>query len=553
MLQSARVDFLRDLSTTLNTHSQQQVPRVSEHSKDMHSLTSLILGFVRTVLLVLSLCHSLLISSKADAQMTGAEGPSVLDIFQNSAWTEDPAKSVCSFDFKSSGSQWAKGLDEHSVFLASLHSNSWQLGVGKGGQIYSFRGPFGESVPPQRKDAPWMDEVWQLVATSESIVDPVHSFQNANPAMRQAVAPFLYFIHQSGIYTGGRSGENHIVDSFYSPCLRKRWNPSTNALELVNWAQQANSPCVWKSGVLVYTSYRDVGGGVLEINQVLHNFGTERLNFFNTPWGGVRKSSLPHTVLSDGDDSWSAVSGTWGWENIPSQPIKKTGGWIGWVQDPESENSPALALVFGNRDVNGNGNLRWGTAGESYRDYEVTERILKIPLNPGDSLAVRWFLIVGSFSEVRNLAKKAADKASVTRPTYESKALQPIWADSSGINTEGSGKIWRELFAFPVPGTVPVFLIEDQRDGSLLITADPYALAETQPFPNPLPNDNPVFDTYQNRVVHFQNSSRIGYLNLLGFASSKKSEESSHPLVLPPTAPKNISLHESATGLWAPR
>jgi len=47
-----------------------------------------------------------------------------------------------------SGSKWAAKLDEKDVFLASLkHSekkdNSWEVRIGKGGQLYSFRGVFG--------------------------------------------------------------------------------------------------------------------------------------------------------------------------------------------------------------------------------------------------------------------------------------------------------------------------------------------------------------------------------------------------------------------------
>ena len=100
---------------------------------------------------------------------------SVLDIFPGSGLSAGTGRTVCSFDSEQSGSKWTPGLDEEKVFLASLQGDGWRLGVGKGGQIYSLRGPFGESVPPQRIVSPWNDEVWQFVITSEKLSVPAAS------------------------------------------------------------------------------------------------------------------------------------------------------------------------------------------------------------------------------------------------------------------------------------------------------------------------------------------------------------------------------------------
>ena len=49
--------------------------------------------------------------------------------------------------------------------MAHTDSNpnrSWALKIGKGGNIYSFVGPYGETVPRQNNaHSPWNDEVWQ--------------------------------------------------------------------------------------------------------------------------------------------------------------------------------------------------------------------------------------------------------------------------------------------------------------------------------------------------------------------------------------------------------
>ena len=70
-----------------------------------------------------------------------------------------------------------RGLNEEDVFYASIKGDGWIMGVGKGGSIYSLRGPYGESVPPQRIESPWNDEVWQTVATNEDLIGPIHEYQ----------------------------------------------------------------------------------------------------------------------------------------------------------------------------------------------------------------------------------------------------------------------------------------------------------------------------------------------------------------------------------------
>ena len=277
-----------------------------------------------------------------------AQAASVLDVFPDTGVPGAAGKSSCTFTYAPSGSSWTDGVNEKDVFLASIQGDGWQMGVGKGGQIYSLRGPYGESVPPQRAASPWNDEVWQSVVTSEELIGPVQDYQNANrkewDKIWNATFPLMYFVHQAGIYTKGAGTDGGAVAApFYSPCLRKRWNPETRTLELVNWMQQARTPCVWKSGVLIYTAYRDLGKGVVEVNQVLHNFGAETLTFLNTPWGGVRDSSLPNVVISNPDGSWEKTGGVYGWTDIPTRHLVDTGGWMAWTQDPDSQASAVQA------------------------------------------------------------------------------------------------------------------------------------------------------------------------------------------------------------------
>lgn len=475
---------------------------------------------------------------------------SVLDLFPESGVKADSGKTECTFEYRASGSEWIPGVDEEAVFLASVQGDGWTLGVGKGGQIYSLRGSFGESIPPQRVESPWNDEVWQFVATDETLIGPLQEYQNANPEQRAATLPLMYFIHQAGIYTKGAGFDGGFVAApFYSPCLRKRWNEEACTLEMVNWIQQARTPCVWKSGLLVYSAYRDCGDGIIEVNQVVHNFGTETLSFLNTPWGGIRKSSLPHTVLSKPDGSWEKVDGRFGWTDIPTRALAQTGGWLGYVLDPEQKTSPALALVFGEaKQQHGGGVIRWGTAGEKKRDYEVTERISKARITPGSSLLVRWYLVAGESSNVWKTANTLASEAGVRPIQFDGSAKQPVWIEDGKVTTEGHGKPWVELCAYPAAGTVPVFLLEDKRTGKQLITTDIYALAETEPYSNPLPEDYPQREIYNDRVIYKQYAPHIGYKNLLGYAFKEKPDGAAASRF--PAVPVDLSFWANASSVW---
>ena len=489
---------------------------------------------------------------------------SVLDVFPESGNAPAPEEVTCSFNYQPSGSVWNPRVDEKLVFLASIKSANWQLGIGKGGQIYSLRGAYGESIPPQREVSPWNDEVWQLVATSEALAVPIQSYQIANPESWSSVYPLLYFVHQSGIYIQGDGHDGGSASApFYSPCLRKRWDPKTKTLELVNWMQQARSPCVWKSELLAYTSYRDIGGGAIEITQILYNFGELPVDYLSSPWGGVRKSSLPQTVVSKPDGSWEKVEGVWGWNENRERALTESGGWAAWVGDVGDDNSPALALVFGTRNVpsgkkitpapnipyrvEGTRLFLWGTSGDGApRDYEVAEQATKVMLGRGESLAIRWYLISGNFSEVRARAAKLGDSAGIEPIAFKADAVQSVWMQDGKINTSGEGECWGGFAAFPAPGCVPVFLVTDKKTGVQTVTADIYAFSPTKAFLNPLPENHSAHAVYQNRVNHTQYAADVDYEDLLGFAFK---DDASGLVTKSIEVPTGVRLHDSAKGL----
>ena len=133
----------------------------------------------------------------------------------------------CTTDYTPSGSRWQTGLDEHDVFQALIRheqgpENSYELRMGKGGQIYSLIGPFGEAVPPQWRPsesrggatgAPWVDEVFQCVSVASS--------QTFRLLEEQRKIRIEYFIHQAGVYLN----EPTQTRPFYSPLLAQGWDP----------------------------------------------------------------------------------------------------------------------------------------------------------------------------------------------------------------------------------------------------------------------------------------------------------------------------------------
>jgi hypothetical protein len=179
---------------------------------------------------------------------------------------------------------------EEDVFLAEFaHTDvdgdkSWVIRVGKGGNIYSYVGPFGEAMPPQtHEDAPFVDEVWQMVTR-----DAVHSTSS---------------IYQAGVYQN-----TAILESkpFYSPSIAKHCSANSRQCSFATWGQQANVPSADTSSTIYYTQYTDCGNGVLEVTNVLHNaapLGGDALRYLNVPYGGVRSSTFRDALLARSSDS----------------------------------------------------------------------------------------------------------------------------------------------------------------------------------------------------------------------------------------------------------
>jgi len=179
-------------------------------------------------------------------------------------------------------SRWHPAIDEKSVFHARLLHKSvdercWEIGIGKGGQMYSMCSSFGEAMPPQTPQSQWMDEAWQFTTIYEHLLG-----RDLPTQMR----PYgNSFVHQSGIYTREKD-----IQPFYSPILATHHDPERWAYALVSWGQIPHAS-VNRSGILVYVQYRDLGAGVLEVTYVIYNFENEPMT--NLAFPSRPLSSLP--------------------------------------------------------------------------------------------------------------------------------------------------------------------------------------------------------------------------------------------------------------------
>ncbi len=437
----------------------------------------------------------------------------------------DPARpagtTTFSREFSPSGSAWDPEANERDVFLARLQhrqgrARSWDVRIGLGGQIYSFRGPFGESIPPQthpwmrrekvRNMSVWIDEVWQSVAVCSARMNHDRLYRpGARRAPQNRITAMAYFIHQAGVYLRDPTLEK----PYYSPLLASHWDEAQRTFSTVTWGQQANPPSLHRSSSLFYTRYRDCGDGVLEVTRGLYNFGEDTLDYLNTPWGGVRTSSLPQQWYVDADGRAIRQRCRFGRNGIAA--VRESGGYFYWAQEGEDPNRFALGLVFGRerRAAGRPARLRWGFAGANHlRDYSVFTVNACPEVERGDFFHWRSYFVIGRLAHVVRRCRAlvpAADHGMVSPGGKR----QPVPADPAA--PDGVPRL-----AWPTAHSLPLVLMRDRRTGREFASTDLYALTERVPFPNPYPGGHPKHARYADRVT-VRTHRTTEYVRLLGF------------------------------------
>jgi len=209
-----------------------------------------------------------------------------------------PSSSSFDFELSQAESKWYGPIEkfEKHVFLAKMQhieenkNRTWTLRLGRAGNIYSLVGPMGETVPPQALDkTPWVDDVWQNVAT----------YSASGPIDKND--PNKFFIHEAGTY---QNDAPYTDVPFYSPTLGSYCDDRNGECGFISWGQQAHIPTPWTSPMLFFNRYTNCGNGTIEHTTLRHrnmgglNIPGEPYDYFNVPWGGTRKSVLNDVVLT---------------------------------------------------------------------------------------------------------------------------------------------------------------------------------------------------------------------------------------------------------------
>jgi len=294
-------------------------------------------------------------------------------------------------------------------------ARSWELRIGKGGQIYSLSTQGLETQPPQyrpaniaanpvlngtdpnivggRDWAPWVDDVLQMVTANgylnTRLPDPstgvlvgpwkIHNTVSEHSLdatqWRHQPADYKYFMHGSGAYL-----RDYQTTPVYNPVLAAQANTTETSYSSMHWMVQAHSPAIFPGHCINYYRYRDIGGGFIEVTAVIYNFKYAApvfdqsastaypgaLNSFNFPIGGVRETTYGKFYLPD--PATGALVEQTGRQTFSDRadptPFDAFGGWLCFSAGSAQGNRALAVVTGGHRTVDGynaaSSDLRWG-------------------------------------------------------------------------------------------------------------------------------------------------------------------------------------------------
>jgi len=500
---------------------------------------------------IFQLCLLVLTTNLALAETPVGTSP-LLDLFPASSapsFLDKPSEFVVSQQFRlwTSRSKWAEGLDEKKVFHVylthrSVAERSWEIRIGKGGQMYSLVSSFGEAMPPQSLENPWMDEVWHMVAVNDDLLEYLPTKDGRRGEL---IHETNSFIHQAGMYTSQK--QNAPSAPFYSPMLAQSYRADQRSYAVMSWGQ-IPTPSVRRGLVLFYTQFRDLGGGVLEASYVCFDFGGYAVTSLDSPWGGVRTSVFPELVLADAGGQPQFHSAYYEQGDGYAVDTKDTGGWAAATQNAADPHGYALGLVFG-RDqhwrsqsvlekaapdrfqrtptVYASGDSRHGP-----RDYTVMEVSNRINCRIGETFFRRVYFIIGTLAEVTEKAKALEAHADYHPLVFDEDdtPLLPIYSRKVANGqlvptlemTSKSDVPMCFTYARPVEGSKPLFLMQETATGKYAISTDPYLFCARIAVKNPYPEDDPRHATFENRPQYLTYDGKTKWIDIMGYVMPRE-------------------------------
>lgn len=402
-----------------------------------------------------------------------------------------------SFNYNDSlWAQWVSVDSVHHITLIhtdSLAAQQWTMGIGKGSQIFSLQGAFGECIPPQNHPGgPWIDEVVQIVSVNreknnrEKIREFAVAYQDTLGNERSGITgckDSAYFIHQAGTY---QRDTVLLKTNNFSPIIAEK--RGRNQYATICWPQQAHVHNIHTSQTLYWQIIQDMGNGIIEITYALYNFGETPLNYFNMPWGGVRESTLPLHLLSKSDGSFEEKSGKFG--DALLTKLDETDGWALFTQT-NKPSSLALSYVFGQDKYleklspqqwdnsywryGSSGNYSAAYPGVGPRDFFVALVNPRVSVKKGDLFYWRWYMVVGTQEKVIEQSKElknAVEYGFLSFDNSEAKLLS-LYKGNNTLSHSGNSTKIGTLYDRPTTETQPLFLMRHKQDSSFLIATDP--------------------------------------------------------------------------------
>jgi len=335
-----------------------------------------------------------------------------------------------------------------------------------------------------------------------------------------------------------------IPRNLYCPLLGSDLPEDGRTYRTVNWGFVPQVRTVHRSPIMYYVQTRDVGNGVIEMTYVVHNFSARKDIFFkwqNAPWGGTRITSLPFHYGSTPEGKPTKE-----YENIID--VRKTGGWnLSCVS--EDADSPSLALVYG-LDKNLEAEQEkarkglphcqlepttyrdWSTLEggrtnmpnlpeNAWRNYDVAVVVPQFNLAPGVTIWYRSYLVVNRKDRTIELAKSLADKVDYGLLEFDPETTPKVPVELPGQDSF-------ELFAHPVPGTMPLFLVENETTGQQVVTTDPYVFVPQEELDFGLPEEHPQADYYNQAIGYSLDENNTDWKRLLGYAYVDKPKTGSY-------------------------
>jgi len=340
------------------------------------------------------------------------------------------------------------------------------------------------------------------------------------------------------------------VRGLYCPLLADDVPADGRTYRSLNWGLVPQQRTIHRSPILYYVQTRDRGNGIIEITYVVHNFSVRDdivFDHLNAPWGGTRMSSLPYSYLSSPEGTLNDRE--WMKENAGAIGVRQTGGW-NLSSAGESPQSPSLALVYGldkhleselEKAEQGLPHLQshesiyrhmigqampenWQTIAEnSWRNYEVAVVIPKFRFAPDSTIWYRSYLVVNRRDRTIELAKSLVDKVDYGLLTFDPATTPklPVFIRYGKVVDTGDTPAF-SLFAKPVPGAMPLFLIENATTGQEVITTDPYIFVPQEKLELGISPDDPNLDYFGKAVGYSMDKNNSHWKRLLGYGYVEK-------------------------------